>query len=90
MTVRSAPRPPPSLTNQDQRETLSASRATYAQMQKEMPADDITPELYLYAALYENLMYREMKAVVAGMRRKQPENEDLKALETWVTTQASH
>ena len=74
----------------EQQETISAARETYAQMQKDMPADDITPELYLYAALYEFLMYDEMKAVVADMRRKQPENEDIKALEAWVTTRASH
>ena len=73
----------------EQQESIRAARATYAQMQREMPADDITPELYLYAALYEFLMYDEMKAVVAEMRRKQPENEDLKALEAWVTTRAS-
>ncbi len=73
----------------EQQETIRAARETYAQMQKEMPADDITPELYLYAALYEFLMYDEMKTVVADMRRKQPENEDIKAFETWIVTRAS-
>lgn len=74
--------------NREQQETMRAARATYAQMRNEMPADDITPELYLYAVMYEFLLYDEMKPLVAEMRRKQPENGDLKALETWVTQRA--
>jgi hypothetical protein len=58
-------------------------------MLEDLPADDITPELYLYAALYEHQMYDDMKAVVADMRRKQPESEDVKALEAWVAARAS-
>jgi len=68
----------------EQPATLRAARSTYAQMQREMPADDITPELYLYAVMYDFQLYDEMKPVVAEMRRKQPENDDIKALETWV------
>jgi hypothetical protein len=69
--------------------TLRAAHATYAQMQNQMPADDITPEFYLYAVMYEFMLYDEMKQVVAEMRRKQPENDDLKTLETWVLLHAS-
>ena len=79
--------PPP---RPEQQGTIRAVRETYAQMQKEMPADDVTPELYLYAALHEFSLYDELKAVVAEMRRKQPENRDIKALEAWVTRHASH
>ncbi len=73
----------------EQQETIRAARETYAQMQKEMPADDITPELYFYAALYEFLMYDEMKTVVADMRRKQPGNEDVKTLESWIAARGT-
>jgi len=69
-----------------QQENIREARATYAQMQKTAPADDITPELYLYAALYEYLMYSEMSTVVEEMQRKQPNNDDVKALAAWVKT----
>ena len=58
-------------------------------MRQEMPADDIAPELFLYAALYEFLVYDQMKAVVAEMRRKQPDNEDVKAPDAWLASRMS-
>jgi len=73
----------------DQQETISAARETYAKMRTDMPADDITPELYLYAALYEFFMFADMKPVVTEMLRRQPESEDLKLLDAWVTTRLS-
>jgi hypothetical protein len=73
----------------DQQEAIRAAREAYAQMQQSVPADDITPDLYLYAALFEYLLYDEMKAVVAEMRRKQPDNEDVRTLETWIATRAA-
>lgn len=73
----------------DQQATVREARAAYEQMRKEMPADDITPELYLYAALYEYLLYDDMKAVVDEMLRRQPNSEDLKALAAWVRARAS-
>lgn len=63
---------------------LVQARAAYAKLRLDMPADDITPELYLYAALYEFLAYEEMKSVVAEMLRKQPGNLDAKAFEAWL------
>jgi hypothetical protein len=73
----------------DQQATLAQARAAYETMRQDMPADDITPELYLYAELYEFLVYDEMKVVVAEMRRKQPENQDVKALDAWLTSRKS-
>lgn len=70
----------------EQQSTLANARAIYEKMRQEMPAIDITPELYLYSALYEFLVYDEMKKVVVEMRRKQPDNEDVKALDAWVTS----
>jgi len=72
----------------DQQEALREAHATYRQMRTEMPGDDITPELYLYAALHDYLLYEEMKAVVAEMLRRQPGSEDVKALEAWVRSRA--
>ncbi len=72
-----------------QQEDIRTARATYEQMQAAMPSDDITPELYLYAALYEYLMYGEMSAVVDEMLRKQPDSEDVKALAAWVRSRAT-
>lgn len=65
--------------------TLVEARAAYEKMRQDMPADDITPELYLYAELHELLAYEEMKAVVADMRRRQPGNEDAKVFDEWLT-----
>jgi len=39
--------------------------------------------------MYEFLLYEEMKPLLAEMRRKQPDNSDLKALEVWVTRHVS-
>lgn len=73
----------------DQQATLAQARAGYEKMRQDMPANDITPELYLYAALYEFLVYDEMKVVVAEMRRKQPDDEDAKALDAWLASRMS-
>ena len=68
----------------DPKAAVSEARAAYEQMKKDLPADDITPELFLYAALHEHSLYEDMKAVVDEMLRKQPGNEDVKALAEWV------
>ena len=73
----------------DQQATVREARDTYERMRKEMPADDITSELYLYAVLHDYLLYEDMKTVVDEMLRKQPGNEDVKALADWVRTRAS-
>lgn len=73
----------------EQQAAVGEARATYDKMRKESAADDITPELFLYAALHEYLVYDGMKAVVDEMLRKQPDNEDIKALAAWVRTRAS-
>jgi hypothetical protein len=72
----------------DQQETLRDARKTYSAMRTQFPSDDITPELYLYSALHEYLLYDEMKPVVAEMLRKQPNNDELRNLESWVKSRA--
>jgi len=64
--------------------TVAEARATYEEMKRALPADDITPELYYYAALQEHGKYAEMQAVVQEMQRKAPASEDVKALADWV------
>lgn len=71
--------------NRDQQAALTRARAVYDKMRQDMPSDDLTPELYLCSALYEFLAYDEMKIVVAEMRRKQPDNQEVKALDAWLT-----
>jgi hypothetical protein len=70
----------------DQQHALRDARLVYEQTRKQFPADDVTPELYLYAALHEYLLYEEMKSVVTEMLRKQPGNEDLKILDAWLAS----
>lgn len=64
--------------------TLAEARATYEELKQALPADDITPELYYYAALQEHGKYPEMRVVVEAMQRKQPASQDVKALADWV------
>lgn len=73
----------------EQQATLAQARIAYDKMRQDMPASDIAPELSLYAALYEFLLYDEMKVLVAEMRRKQPANEDVKALDAWLRSRMS-
>lgn len=68
----------------EQQASLREAKAIYESMRTEMPADDITPELYYYSALYDFLLYDEMKVVVDEMVRKQPGNEDVRSLAAWV------
>ncbi|MDX1375008.1 MAG: hypothetical protein R3357_05555 [Burkholderiales bacterium] len=65
-------------------QSLVEMRATYAQMKRTLPPDDIAPELYYYAALEEHARYDEMRAVVAEMQRKQPGSADVQALAEWL------
>jgi len=70
----------------EQQTIVREARDTYERMRKEMPADDITSELYLYAVLHDYLLYDDMKAVVEEMLRKQPGNDDVKQLLVWVNS----
>ncbi|MDW8469029.1 MAG: hypothetical protein RML56_08750 [Burkholderiales bacterium] len=58
-------------------------RAIYEQMRKNAAADDITPELYLYAALEEHRLYEHMQAAAEEMLRRQPGDEAAAALLEW-------
>jgi hypothetical protein len=80
--VRGASREP-RLTPQQQAEVREA-RETYARLRAGTPDDDITPELYLYSVLQDNLLYGEMKAVVAEMAKRQPANRDVAVLAEYV------
>jgi hypothetical protein len=61
-------------------EALREARALYTQMRKERRKDDITPELFLYSMLSDYHRYDEMRPVVEEMLRRQPNNEEVKAL----------
>lgn len=71
------------LTPQQQAEVRQA-RAIYAKLRAETPPDDITPELYLYTVLQDQLLYNEMRGVVAEMARRQPFNHDVAVLAEYV------
>ena len=73
----------------DQQLRVSEARENYEKMRKDLPADDITPELFLFASLYEYLLYNDMKVVANEMLRKQPESEQVKSLLEWVRSRAS-
>ncbi len=73
----------------EQQATLAQARGACEKLRHGTPANDIAPDLCLYAALHEFLVYDEMKTVVAEMRRKQPANEDVKALDAWLARRMS-
>jgi hypothetical protein len=53
-------------------DSLREARATYAKMKRELPADDLTPELFLFAALAAgpNPDSDEVKALAARLRER--------------------
>ncbi len=65
-------------------EAVSEARATYQKLRSQLPADDITPELYLFSALNDYQLYEEMVPVVTEMQRKQPDSEEVKSLAAWL------
>jgi hypothetical protein len=71
------------LTPQQQAEVRQAHQ-TYEQLRKSAAADDITPELYLYAVLQDQLLYDDMKKVVSEMQMRQPKNPDVAAMVEYV------
>lgn len=68
----------------EQQADVAAARDTYQKLRTQLPADDITPELYLFTVLQEYLLYDEMKVVSDEMVRKQPNNLDVQELAAWV------
>ena len=54
-------------------ESLREARATYARLRRELPADDLTPELFLYAALASgpDPDSEEVKSIAARLRERQ-------------------
>lgn len=67
---------------------LEDARATYQTLRRDLPRDDLTPELYLYSTLDEYRLYDEMGPVVEEMLRKQPQNEEVKALAAYAKARA--
>lgn len=68
----------------EQEEDLRAARATYKSLRDGASADDITPELYLYAVLEEQRRYGDMKDVVSEMKRRQPANPEVDLMADYV------
>lgn len=60
------------------------ARETYAKLRAESSADDITPELYLFCVLQDNLLYSEMKTLVTQMAIRRPGNSDVEGLLEYV------
>jgi hypothetical protein len=63
---------------------LAEARATYQDLRKQLPADDITAELFLFSALNDNQLYEEMAPLMDEMLRKQPQDADVRSLAAWL------
>jgi len=77
----------PRLTAEQQAEVATA-KDTYRKMRAQSPADDVTPELYLYSVLQDFLLYDDMKPVVDEMAKRQPGNSEIQELAAWVKSRA--
>lgn len=86
VTVRSGMRPKP--LSPEQEAEVKQARATYDQLRQSAPADDITPELFLYSVLDEHRLYQDMKVIVSEMQRRQPGNADVAAMAEYVESKA--
>lgn len=74
---------PGRLSSEEQAE-VSQAKATYTQMRQKAPAEDITPELYVYSVLQDHLLYDEMKTVTDEMLKRQPGNPEAQDLAAYV------
>jgi hypothetical protein len=73
--------------SEEEKAELKAARETYAQMRKQFPPDDITPELFLLKVLDDMDLYAEMKKLIREARKIQPDSPALKKFEEWVEKQ---
>lgn len=74
----------PGKLSSEQQAEVNLAKANYAQMRKGSPADDITPELYLYSVLQDHLLYTDMKNVTDEMAKRQPNNPEVQELAAYV------
>ncbi len=74
----------PGRLNSEQQAEVSQAKATYAQMRQTASEEDITPELYYYSVLQDNLLYSEMKTVTDEMLKRQPNNPEAQELAAYV------
>jgi len=71
--VRVRGQKPPPYAGAESEDSLHEARATYARMRSELPADDLTPELFLFAALSAGPSpdSDEVKTLAARLRERQ-------------------
>jgi len=74
----------PGRLNSEQQAEVSQAKATYAKMRQTASEEDITPELYYYSVLQDNLLYSEMKTVTDEMLKRQPNNPEAQELSAYV------
>jgi hypothetical protein len=70
------------------REDVREAQQTYANLRRQTPAGDLTPELYYLSVLAENGKYPEMEKFMDTLEEKEPGNAALKELRAWARTQA--
>ncbi len=75
--------------NPQQQAEVRQAKETYKKLRAQSPADDITPELYLYSVLQDNLLYSEMQPLVEDMARRQPASADVTAMLEYVKAKTS-
>ncbi len=71
----------------DEQAEVDAAKKTYETLLESTPPDDITPELFLFSVMADFDQYEEMKTLIGAMRKKQPDNDGIDNLETWMKDQ---
>lgn len=61
-------------------------QAKYREMRLKAAQDDITPELFLLGALFEQERYKDMRPVLEEAKKRRPDNTVLRNLELWLET----
>ena len=74
----------PGRLSSEQQAEVNQAKANYTQMRQKAAAEDITPELYYYSVLQDNLLYSEMKTVTDEMLKRQPNNPEAQELAAYV------
>lgn len=70
----------------EQKLAVQQARDHYKSMSAGAASDDITPELYLLNVLRDHALHDEMKPLAARMLAKQPAQQEVKDIVTWVNS----
>ena len=84
VSVRGAAKSAPVMLTLEQRAELAEARAVYRMLRNQAAADDITPELYLFAILHDFEQEDELRALLDELKRRAPDSQEVRELGAWL------